>query len=203
MARPKKSEHTREKLLEEGMTLLSEHGYHGTGIKKILDTVNVPKGSFYNYFDSKENFVSEIIKRYNREFVEKLDAYVSSTDDDPVTVIRNIYQFIIAELEKNGMQGCLVGNLAAEIGTSSESCRMQMQEALAASKKRLTALLADGQRKGLLRADLHASALADIFWSTWQGGLLKMKVDGNTDHLKEIVSIMLDSLFRPVTHLKG
>ncbi|MBM4202039.1 MAG: TetR/AcrR family transcriptional regulator, partial [Gammaproteobacteria bacterium] len=40
---------TKEKLLDEGVSLLMEHGYHGTGLQDILQRVGVPKGSFYNY----------------------------------------------------------------------------------------------------------------------------------------------------------
>ena len=39
-------------LLDEGVALLMRQGYHGTGLKEILDAVNIPKGSFYNYFVS-------------------------------------------------------------------------------------------------------------------------------------------------------
>ncbi|OUS39938.1 TetR family transcriptional regulator, partial [Oleispira antarctica] len=54
MNRPRRSEQTREALIEAGIEQLSRHGYHGTGIKQILDEVSVPKGSFYNFFASKE-----------------------------------------------------------------------------------------------------------------------------------------------------
>ncbi len=202
MARPKKNEHTREKLLAEGMSLLSEHGYHGTGLKKILDAVNVPKGSFYNYFKSKEVFVAEIIKQYNLEITEWIDTYLNETNDDPVTIIRNVHNLRIIELEKEEMRGCLVGNLAAEIGTASELCRAEMQQVAKAWNSRIETLIADAQQQGLFRTDLEASALTEIFWSVWQGGMLKMKIDGNTDHLKEVVTIMLDYLFRPGTQLK-
>ena len=54
MARPRKSEHSRQDLLDTGSRMLTEFGYHGTGIKQVLDAVGVPKGSFYNFFPSKE-----------------------------------------------------------------------------------------------------------------------------------------------------
>ncbi len=197
MTRPRKSEHTREKLLEEGMAILSEHGYHGTGLKKILDTVKVPKGSFYNYFKSKEVFVSEIIRRYNLDVITILDTYIDSSDDDPLTMLRTVYEIIIIKLETQGMKGCLVGNMAAEIGNISEACQTEMQHAIGAWQNRLETLIEKGQNQNLFRKDLSASVMADILWSTWQGGLLKMKIDGNTTHLKQIVRVMLDSLFRP------
>ena len=202
MARPKKNIHTREKLLAEGMSLLSEHGYHGTGLKQILDTVNVSKGSFYNYFKSKEVFVAEILKQYNLEISDWIDTYLNETNDDPVTIIRNVHNLRIIELEKEEMRGCLVGNLAAEIGTTSELCRAEMQQVAKAWNSRLETLITDAQQQGLFRTDLEASALTDIFWSAWQGGMLKMKIDGNTDHLKEVITLMLDYFFRPATQLK-
>ena len=56
MSKSNKKEFNRESLLNEGVALFMGQGYHGTGLQEILDAVNVPKGSFYNYFDSKEDF---------------------------------------------------------------------------------------------------------------------------------------------------
>ena len=72
MSRPRRSEHIREALIQAGIEQLSIHGYHGTGIKQILDEVNVPKGSFYNFFASKEAFVAEVIARYSQDLVQQL-----------------------------------------------------------------------------------------------------------------------------------
>jgi TetR/AcrR family transcriptional repressor of nem operon len=179
------------------MELLADSGYHGTGLKKILDRVKVPKGSFYNYFASKEIFVSEIIKEYNRDVVSRLDDYIQSSDDDPVTMIRCIHKAIINDIEAKGMKGCLVGNLAAEIGNSSVPCQVEMKTAFEAWEKRFVLLIEKAQEEKLLRDDMEASDMAQIFWSAWQGGLLKMKIDGNTDHLNKVVSLMIDSLFSP------
>ncbi len=179
------------------MELLAEHGYHGTGLKKILDTVSVPKGSFYNYFASKEIFVSEIIKTYNLNGIERLDAYIETSTEDPVTMIRHIHEVIILELDAKGMKGCLMGNLAAEIGNASHPCQQEMKTAFQAWENRFSILIKSAQEQNLIRTDLDASELADLFWCTWQGGLLKMKIDGNTDFLKTIVPIMLDTLLKP------
>ena len=53
-----------EKLLEAGVTLFAEKGFHGTGVKDIVERAGVPKGSFYNYFDSKEAFGAAILRHY-------------------------------------------------------------------------------------------------------------------------------------------
>jgi len=64
-----KKQINRENLLNQGVTLLMEQGYHGTGLKEILDAVQIPKGSFYNYFGSKENFGAEVIQHYIEPFI--------------------------------------------------------------------------------------------------------------------------------------
>ena len=67
-----KTEATKEKLLDEGVCIFIERGYHGTGIKEVLDSVNVPKGSFYNYFKSKEEFGAEIIRHFAAQLEKQL-----------------------------------------------------------------------------------------------------------------------------------
>lgn len=198
MARPRQNDHRRDELLEQGRDLLSENGYHGTGLKKILDTVNVPKGSFYNYFDSKEKFVSEIIEQYGRDMAVKLDELIDQSDENPLDTIRNIFLGVAAEIEKNGQKGCLVGNLAAEIGTSSELCQKSMQYAFDSWKNRFAGFISNAQEQGLVREDLPAGTLCDVLWDTWQGALLKMKIDGNTLHLHQTIDVLLNHLFQPV-----
>ncbi len=72
MARPRLSEGTRQRLLQHGMSAFLQQGYHGTGIKQVLDEVGVPKGSFYNYFASKEAFGAAAIEYYADCLADKM-----------------------------------------------------------------------------------------------------------------------------------
>ncbi len=74
MGRPRLSHETKTRLLDEGVASLIGQGYHGTGIKEVLDQVKVPKGSFYNYFESKEHFGAEVIRHYAGQFLDQLDS---------------------------------------------------------------------------------------------------------------------------------
>ena len=196
MARPRKSEHTREEILNQGIGLLAEHGYHGTGIKKILDQVKVPKGSFYNFFESKEHFAAEVIGKYAVVMIKLLDERLDDSTDDPVTTLKNAHHFFIDAIEKDGMQGCLIGNLSAELGNASESCRLKMKQASEAWRKRYIVLLTEAQAQGLVRKDIATAAMANMLWAAWQGGLLQMKIDGNTSFLKQNMDLVMDTLFK-------
>ena len=54
---------TREALLRCGMEVLTEQGFAATGIDAVLKRVSVPKGSFYHYFDSKEELFTEVLRK--------------------------------------------------------------------------------------------------------------------------------------------
>jgi len=197
MARPRKSQLTREALIELGMELIAVHGYHGTGLKMILDAAKVPKGSFYNYFSSKEVFVAEIINHYSLHVGERFDAYLEVAEGDPVTILKEGFALVIRELEGSGMKGCLIGNLAAEIGTLSPSCQAAMKAGAQVFCSRVEALMEDAQKMKLLRDDISAAECASLVWSVWEGGLLKAKIDGDTRTLRQHIVIVMDTLLRP------
>jgi TetR/AcrR family transcriptional repressor of nem operon len=66
---------TRETLYRAGVAALIEKGISSTGLDEILKSVGVPKGSFYNFFESKEAFGAELITLYARYFAHKLDKF--------------------------------------------------------------------------------------------------------------------------------
>ncbi|MDX1451933.1 MAG: TetR family transcriptional regulator C-terminal domain-containing protein [Oleiphilaceae bacterium] len=198
MSRPRRSAQTRENLLEQGIALISEHGYHGTGLKMILDAVKVPKGSFYNYFESKEQFAAEIIAAYTEQLFKQFDAYLAESDDPPLLKIRHVYEFMINEFEQQGCtKGCLVGDMAAEVAGSSVLCRAEMQNTLSRWKQRIERLLNEAVDRGDVRRDISVSELADVFWNTWEGGILRMKIDGHAGSLRASLAVLLDTLFKP------
>lgn len=70
-------ENKREKILEAGKKLILELGYAKTKVEKITEAVGIAKGSFYNYFDTKEDFllamISEGLEKRRKEFSSVLD----------------------------------------------------------------------------------------------------------------------------------
>jgi TetR/AcrR family transcriptional repressor of nem operon len=144
MSKSTKKEFNRESLLNQGVTLFMGQGYHGTGLQEILDAVNVPKGSFYNYFDSKEDFGADVIQHYIGPFITQLAGHLDNSDTDALGAIRGYFNELIAELEKNEFKGgCLLGNLMGELGDSSQVCQQSLQAAV----KRYQQLLQLGLEK--------------------------------------------------------
>ena len=196
--KPKKSELTRSALIEEGIQQLSKHGYHGTGIKQVLDAVKVPKGSFYNYFGSKESYVADIIVEYNHQALVMFDEFVKHSELPALEQLKAIYTYMLNKFSDNSCQkGCLIGSIAAEIGNSFELCQKAMQVSVNDWLLRLDNLVNKGQAEGEIRTDIPSADLAELIWSAWEGSLIKMKMDGDIQSPKKIIFLTLETLLKP------
>ncbi|SFE69989.1 TetR/AcrR family transcriptional regulator [Nitrosomonas sp. Nm166] len=187
----------RENLLNQGVAFFIAQGYHGTGLQEILDAVNVPKGSFYNYFDSKDDFCAEVIQHYIHPFIAQLSIYLNQSDTDALGAIRRYFDELIEELEKNAFKGgCLLGNLMGEIGNSSDACQESLQSAVKNYRDLLQSGLARAQQQGTVRRDKTAEEMADLLVNTWQGALLRMKIEKSSAPIKQCCHTLLEDYFK-------
>ncbi len=187
----------REKLLDQGVQMLMAQGYHGTGLKEILDTVRIPKGSFYNYFASKEEFAAEAVTHYIEPFIQRLRTHLLNRQDDGLAALRNYYAELIVEVEQTGFKGgCLLGNLMGEIGDTSEVCRQALIAAVTRYSRLQENALLQAQQQGTVRSDRSAKSMADLLLNSWQGALLRMKIERSTQPLQECLQLLLEDYFK-------
>jgi len=186
----------RDKLLDQGVHMLLTKGYHGTGIKEILDIVQVPKGSFYNYFSSKEAFAAEAINHYIEPFIVLLTQHLQTSEIDALSALKNYYAELIAEVDKGDYKGgCLLGNLMGEIGDTSELCNQALKTAVERYKQLQKTALEHAQQQGTVRKDRSAESMADLLVNNWQGALLRMKIEQSVQPLQEFYDTLLDDYF--------
>jgi TetR/AcrR family transcriptional repressor of nem operon len=197
MPRTTQKQINRESLLNQGVMLLMQQGYHGTGLKEILDAVQIPKGSFYNYFGSKENFAAEVIQHYIDPFIRQLNTHLLNPDNDALSALQHYFNELIAELEKTEFKGgCLLGNLMGEIGDTSELCQKSLQTAVHRYRDLLQAGLLKAQQEGTIRTDKSAEDMADLLVNMWQGALLRMKIEQSSSPLKQCCQNLLGDFFK-------
>ena len=198
MNRPKRNEHNREKILETGQELFKQNGYHGTGLKQILDACQVPKGSFYNYFESKEQFAIEVLEYHHHQETEKWDQRIESQDGNILQKFRGSIELFIQEYEEDPEAGgCLLTNLMGEIGNASDSFRAIIELSSTRVINTITEDFRDAQEQGEIRQDLSPRAMAQLFWDSWQGALLRTKVEASPEPLRQVADT-ITLLFAPV-----
>jgi len=192
---PSKSTVTKEALLKEGMQQLALQGYHGTGIKKVLDVVKVPKGSFYHYFESKEAYVAHIINEYSQQSSQLFDSVMAQPNTSAIEKMETIYQYLLNQyVNAECKKGCLIGSLAAEIGHSFELCQQAMQQSVSNLETRMAHLITQAQEEGSIRKDIQAEAVAEVLWSTWEGALLRMQIDGDVEAANRVLGVLFNQL---------
>jgi TetR/AcrR family transcriptional repressor of nem operon len=187
----------REKLLDQGVQLLMAQGYHGTGLKEILDKVKIPKGSFYNYFGSKEAFAAEAINHYIEPFIKRLNAHLQNPELDALGALKCYFQELIIEIEQGGYKGgCLLGNLMGEVADNSACCSHALTDAVHRYSALQQSALERGQKEGTVRTDLSAKAMADLLTNSWQGALLRMKIEQSVQPLQQCCQLLLEDYFK-------
>jgi TetR/AcrR family transcriptional repressor of nem operon len=197
MARTADKTDTPKRLTAAGYALFKQHGYNATGIQQITDQAGVPKGSFYNHFDSKEAFAAQIIRHYATWVDDAWHTALQDAPPEPLAAMRHLFTRFAQHHADSGCQGCLVGNFAAEVADASPTCRAVLGTVMQSWRERLADLIAQAQQAGEVRADIPAPTLSRIFWDAWEGAVLRMKVEHSAAPLAQVTTLMLDTFFCP------
>ena len=198
MPATRQNEEIRKKLLDVGVSMFLDQGYHGTGIQEVVDKAGIPKGSFYNYFKSKEDFGSKTIIYFAEQFNEFLNVIAKDSEKDAYSAINRFFNdFIDTYEKKNCKDGCLIGNFAAEISDTSELNRVTMSKCMNEWRDILGLVLLRAQEQGKIRDDIQALELADFLLNSIEGSLLRMKLQTNTEPLKQLKEMFLKYVKKP------
>ncbi len=176
MAKVLQREGTKLELLEAGTRLMLEKGYSNCGLQEVLESVGVPKGSFYHYFESKEDFALQIIRHFDQGYTEQI---LSSLRDRSLSPIDRLKRYCATHRqrieERKCTRGCLIGNLSQEMAGQSEVLREELEKVFQSWTDVFAACMEEGQRKGEIRNDFEPLELADLFLSGWEGAILRAK----------------------------
>ncbi len=175
---------------------LGRRGYHGTGIQEVLAPVGVPKGSFYNYFQSKEHFGVEVIRRFAQRIEERMDEWLTEPEGDALSTLHAFLEDEVRRHKEERM-GCLFGNLAAELGQTSDTLRQALSQGLHGMDDRFTRIIRRAQEQGTVRTDLSAEELGVFLLDHYEGALLRMNIEGSVTPLRQLRTLILDDFFRP------
>lgn len=142
----------RDRILDEAATLFLRHGYDGTSLRQLADVVGMKAGSLYYHFTSKDELLTEILRRGIDVMQHAFDAAETVAGDAaPETRIGAHVRAHLAALYENGPY------TAAHVmtfRTAPESVRNAVVPMRDAYEARWTDLLLELQRTGRLRADI-------------------------------------------------
>jgi TetR/AcrR family transcriptional repressor of nem operon len=166
----------RDKLLSAGLETMHRLGFNGCSVQDITQAANVPKGSFYNHFESKEVLGAEILDFYWQKAAASLQI-LSNDTLPPIERLKRHFNALTVLTGLNYERGCLMGNFGAELSDQSHLVREQLSCRFADWTHAIESCLREGQLAGEVRADLDAADLASFLVNAWEGAMLRAKVD--------------------------
>lgn len=186
--------HNKDDIVQAGLDIILSRGFNATGVEAILKQANVPKGSFYNFFPSKEDFCLAIIDRFIDEIRSKVFQPIMEDDSlPPLQRIRKYFETLITRFEGNDCsKGCLIGNLSLEMSDQYENVRQRLDLILQRWAEVFTDLLLQAQREKAISADLDAGMLAENLIASFEGALLRAKVKKSSEPLKNFIHLFFD-----------
>ncbi len=112
----------RDRLLAAGLETLHKRGFNATGVQDITDAAKVPKGSFYNHFESKDALGVEVVEAYAVKGHARLEQLVGGTGA-PLTRLKKYFEGMNElGVPNKFVYGCLLGNFATELSAKARRC---------------------------------------------------------------------------------
>ena len=187
----------RDRILEAGLKVMFRKGYVGAGVRDIVAEAPAPQGSFTNHFRSKEEFAREVLDRY----FDDLKLLVAETLGDgsrtPRQRLKRYLDIITERLAKAEFsRGCLIGDFSLEAAPQSEMLRTRLAEIFAEWRSPFAACIAEGQAAGEIAATFAPEELAEFLLSSWEGAILRMKVERNAEPLERFKRIAFATVFK-------
>jgi len=166
----------REQIIQAGLKCLMEKGFNGVGVQDITATAGVPKGSFYNHFESKEALGAEIVERYGADTRRR--ELLSDKSIPPLERLRRHYERLAAILaDAKFERGCILGNFSAELSNQSDVIRESLRRLYDRWTKDVEATIAEAQEQGAVSKTLTPAELAAFLLDAYEGALLRARVE--------------------------
>src|SRR5262249_51188892 len=144
----------RDLLLATGLRILHERGFNATSVQDITEAAGVPKGSFYNHFESKEDLGAEVVFPY-LESSNKTQAVLRDPKLSPYARLRKYFEGLVQVAEKKEFRGgCLLGNFGAELSEQSELIRARVSKEFSIWSAMIANVIAGAQAEGQISKDL-------------------------------------------------
>jgi TetR/AcrR family transcriptional repressor of nem operon len=189
---------TKRALVWCGTELLTERGFHVTGIDEVLRRVGVPKGSFYHFFANKHEFGEAVIQNYVELYQRKMTRIFDDASLSPLSRLRLFVEDAKRGMAKYGYRrGCLVGNLGQELASLDDGFRELLESVLVSWEQRVAACLQLAIQSAEIPPTTDAAAVSRFFWIGWEGAVLRAKLTRNAEPLDQFASLFFSMLAAP------
>ncbi|MCX2760617.1 TetR/AcrR family transcriptional regulator [Vibrio sp. Sgm 22] len=184
-----KTNDTRLHVLDVGYQLIVNNGFNGVGLSQLLKEADVPKGSFYHYFKSKEQFGEALIQHYFENYTTKIEAILVHGEGNHYQ--RILSYFSLWAKTENGTcnaHKCLVVKLSAEVSDLSDPMRQALLKGAEKVTNTIEQCIVGGIADGSIKVEDSQEAAQNLY-SMWLGASLLSKLSQSSHSLRSALSL--------------
>jgi TetR/AcrR family transcriptional regulator, transcriptional repressor for nem operon len=186
---------TREHLIDVGLGLMHRNGYNATGLADILKAAEVPKGSFYHHFGSKEDFAAAALERYGMREREHAAAVLGDMTIPPLKRLRRYFSDLVKIYgQKGAIPGCMMGRFSLEIAEASPQLRKRISASFDHWQHTIATVIGQAVAQKELPAGTDPESLAGFLLNSWEGALLRSQADKSNAALQTFTRHVFDGL---------
>ena len=186
-----KHEDKKEHILRAGLELMKIYGYNGTGVKDIVDAAGVPKGSFYNYFESKETFAINALEAVADDNYRIGRELLAAGGASPLGQLQYFFEQHALRLSADEFKvGCFFGNLGQEMSDSNEVIREKVKQILKLSTRLIKEVLDEAKKAGEIEQAAQTDIMAEFIFNAWEGAQLHMKASKSREPLDVFLEML-------------
>ncbi len=185
----------RRRLLESGLALIGKQGFAGCGVADITASAGVPKGSFYQYFESKQSYAIELLDDYWSAIEQKHTKVLFDGQYAPLDrIARHFHSIGQDHKHQKYALGCLIGNLGVEIAGAGEDAQAKLREILKRWASLLSDCLKQAQEVGELDRKQDIEELAAVLIESFEGAVMRSKIERSGASFKRFETVFLPRL---------
>lgn len=179
---------TRQHIIDTGYQLIVSKGFSNVGLSQLLKHAEVPKGSFYHYFKSKEQFGEVLIADYFSAYMVRLDELFEREEGQAYDRLISYWQrWIDISDGKCGAQKCLVVKLSAEVSDLSDLMRVELLSGAHRIIQRIANCIENGNKDGSMKVE-NADQTAALLYNLWIGSSLISKLSLSLDGFEQVMT---------------
>ncbi|MCB9849209.1 MAG: TetR family transcriptional regulator C-terminal domain-containing protein [Phycisphaerales bacterium] len=186
---------TKDRIIDAGSAAIAAKSFNGCGLKEILDTAGVPKGSFYHYFKCKEDLGVAVIEESAAAHSEFIRELLSNRQLSPLKRVQHMFSAMRDHyIESGPLRECVIAKLALEVAQLSEPMRLAIKFAYTNWSAQIARALTEAKAAGEISESQDPQELADFLVNAWEGCTLRMQIDQNTVALDQFMERITKTL---------
>lgn len=172
--RERRSAENRERLFRAALQKFAQKGYAETTVEDITKAADLGKGTFFNYFPSKEH----ILMAFGEMQIGKLEAFVAGVQgsEQPMP---EILHALVARMTEEPIRNPEIVRALIQANLTSAAVRGEMARLHEKNRKLLARLIRHGQQRGEVRTDLAPEEIAQAWRQMIFGTLLFWSLAGD------------------------